>query len=213
MRAVLWLILLAFGVADLASARDTYTFHNPKVDGYPLDACKSRFGGCGKEAADYFCRRKNYIKAKDYQIVDYQGVTKMLKSRQTCTANCYRFKYIVCRKPSYFTYYYPKHKGIPVDWCYYRGRGCGKKAADAYCVSRGHKKAARDFTIRRGINHTITLGSNSECTGEHCKSFTYIRCRKSSPNTSTQNAPKIKVKGVPRFYDQKLRQIEKMVGE
>jgi hypothetical protein len=53
-----WLVLLACS-ATTAQAENR-TFFNPKLGGSPIPFCLTSTGGCGKAAADSFCRNSGY---------------------------------------------------------------------------------------------------------------------------------------------------------
>jgi hypothetical protein len=54
---------------------------------------------CGKPAADYFCKKKNYRNAVQFQQDANIGNTKLLKTGQVCNKpHCDGFAFIICEK-------------------------------------------------------------------------------------------------------------------
>ncbi|MFO1033429.1 MAG: hypothetical protein U1E15_04870 [Hyphomicrobiales bacterium] len=54
---VLSLIILA-GLAPLPAMAGVKVYSQPKLEGVPVSACLAGSGGCGKVAADAFCRKE-----------------------------------------------------------------------------------------------------------------------------------------------------------
>jgi hypothetical protein len=53
-----WLVLLACSATPAQA--ENRTFFNPKLGGSPIPFCLTSTGGCGKAAADSFCRNSGY---------------------------------------------------------------------------------------------------------------------------------------------------------
>jgi hypothetical protein len=76
-----------------------------------------------------------------------------------------------------------------LDWCYNWGVGCGKQAADAWCVSKGYQNAT-NFGIANDIGAstpTRLIGTGAVCDQGFCDGFSQITCFK--PSTTTFNNP------------------------
>ena len=70
----------------------------------------------------------------------------------------------------------PMHEGVRLNWCLNGQSGCGKKAAEAWCVQQGFS-AAKDFKYVSGIKPTIQIGTG-ETTKKGAKGFSRITCVK-----------------------------------
>ena len=74
----------------------------------------------------------------------------------------------------------PRIGGVRLDWCKYWARDCGKPAADAFCRSRGYRRAV-DFAQARDIGRwtgTKVIATGQICSGDFCDGFRYIICRR-----------------------------------
>jgi hypothetical protein len=75
-------------------------FANPAIDGLRIDVCLADGTGCGKPAADAFCRAKGHGEAL-YGRVDPEpgrSATRAVDSGATCTGgDCRGFQQIICR--------------------------------------------------------------------------------------------------------------------
>src|SRR5688572_10003436 len=78
-------------------------FDAPRANGYRVDACRSWGQGCGKEAADAFCRLHSYQSAAAFEIDPGIGVTSptmTIEDRKICNQpQCGGFKWITCARP------------------------------------------------------------------------------------------------------------------
>jgi len=72
------------------------------------------------------------------------------------------------------TFYNPTFGGLPVDFCVYWSKACGKPAADRYCQGRGLQGAVK-FT-KRPSSPTKLQGTGQICQGPTCASFYSITC-------------------------------------
>jgi hypothetical protein len=62
---VLWLAVLS--CAATAAQAANRTFFAPKLSGEPVSFCLTATGGCGKAAADHFCRNSGFDTALTFQ--------------------------------------------------------------------------------------------------------------------------------------------------
>ncbi|CEM28803.1 unnamed protein product [Vitrella brassicaformis CCMP3155] len=96
------------GDPECAASEDIIEFQNPKVAGLPVDFClRGIFGGCGPEAANYYCRNHaaqetpppdghKYTGFSDYEHkAQGCGWTNILQG-DTCIALCTCFQHIKC---------------------------------------------------------------------------------------------------------------------
>lgn len=87
---------------SLHTQRLLRTFTHPKIDGLRLDWCLRWNEGCGKQAADAFCRRRGYERASSWAKDRHIGLrepTKVISTGQICRQSfCDGFKYIRCIK-------------------------------------------------------------------------------------------------------------------
>lgn len=72
---------------------------------------------------------------------------------------------------------HPKVGGNRLDWCFSFQKGCGEKAANAWCQSQGYKNAAA-FSKAANVGLTRTIGDSSLCADTNCDSFSQITCFK-----------------------------------
>ncbi len=70
----------------------------------------------------------------------------------------------------------PMHEGIRLNWCLNGQSGCGKKAAEAWCVQQGFS-TAKDFKYVSGVKPTIQIGTG-ETTKKGAKGFSRVTCVK-----------------------------------
>lgn len=77
-------------------------FDKPRWKGYRLDWCVKKDMGCGKDAADVFCKASGYAKASGFALALRVGITdptKMIGSGAVCnTVICNGFQSIICVK-------------------------------------------------------------------------------------------------------------------
>jgi hypothetical protein len=168
-----------------AQAGSFITYIHPKVGGIALDWCKTWAHNCGKPAADYFCRVKGHRWAVSYAMDQDIGYTKILKTGQICNAPfCDSFKYIRCRRkapvllPKVKRFKWPKVGGIALDWCYTYAHGCGYKAANEFCKTRGYWKGVKSYAKENNVGYTKILRTGQICHNAGCDTFKYIDCKK-----------------------------------
>ena len=70
----------------------------------------------------------------------------------------------------------PMYEGVRLNWCLNGQSGCGKKAAEAWCVQQGFS-TAKDFKYVSGVKPTIQIGTG-ETTKKAAKGFSRITCVK-----------------------------------
>ena len=93
MRVILACIV-AVSLAPPAMAKDVRNFFAPQLEGSRVDACLTA-GGCGKPAADAFCRAQGYDRAMIFQRESFAS-TRMLDSGKICSESCIAFKQVKC---------------------------------------------------------------------------------------------------------------------
>jgi hypothetical protein len=187
-----FLVAAALGVALLsptASAEDfVKTIKKPVWKGYALDWCLNWGEGCGQAAADKYCKSGGYEKAVNFSKWEDLGKpTRLIGSNQVCDEEfCDSFKHITCQKADYDDdeeeqvqikrYNKPLVGKRRLDWCRDWGQNCGQPAADYYCQSEGHTKAAA-YEKADNLWKTRLLKSGQKCDGENCAGFAYIDCK------------------------------------
>ena len=184
-------LVMGLSLITTASAGSTVKkFTNPKISGVALDWCKTWGQGCGKPAADYFCKKRGYDRATIFRIEKDIGYTRIIKSGQICNSpGCDSFKFIQCKKADYKPlnkpnkvahkrFNKPKYKGVALDWCYTWGDKCGAKSANEFCKSRGYPKGARNFVKENNVGYTKIMRTGQICNSPGCDSFLYIDCKK-----------------------------------
>ncbi len=81
---------------------DQMKFDAPRANGYRVDACRSWGQGCGKEAADAFCRLNSFESAAAFEIDPRIGTktpTMTIEDRKICNQpQCDGFKSITCTR-------------------------------------------------------------------------------------------------------------------
>ena len=69
----------------------------PQVQGYPLSDCVAQGVGCGRPAADAFCRSLNYPRSLDFQVQAGATPARRIGDGGLCSsASCGRFSEITC---------------------------------------------------------------------------------------------------------------------
>ena len=80
--------------------KDKQTFDKPKWKDYRLDWCVKPGAGCGKDAADMFCKANGFTKATDFSPamkIGVQSPTRMIGTNAICnTVICNGFQSIAC---------------------------------------------------------------------------------------------------------------------
>lgn len=88
------LLLAIFGLSGSASATEVRNFFAPEMDGARVDACLGS-GGCGKPAADAFCRVQGYDHAMIFQRESHAS-TRLIDSGRVCSGDCTAFRQVKC---------------------------------------------------------------------------------------------------------------------
>ena len=70
----------------------------------------------------------------------------------------------------------PMHEGVRLNWCLSGQSGCGKKAAEAWCMQQGFS-GAKDFKYVSAIKPTIQIGSG-KTNKKASKAFSRVTCVK-----------------------------------
>ena len=96
-------IALMLALAALTARAEQMKFDAPRANGYRVDACRSWGQGCGKEAADAFCRLNNFESAAAFDIDPRIGAatpTMTIEDKKICNQpQCDGFKSITCTRP------------------------------------------------------------------------------------------------------------------
>lgn len=71
---------------------------------------------------------------------------------------------------------HPKYGGNRLDWCYTFQKGCGQKAANAWCKQEQSYEKATTFKKGENVGKTRTIGDGSVCDDQDCDTFTSITC-------------------------------------
>lgn len=169
---VIWMTFIFFSTpVSAAEAR----YNNPKVGKYALDYCQKWGKGCGKPAADAYCRKKGYRRALRYHVRKDRPPTRVISSGQVCKApGCDRIDYVVCEADGVFKN--PKVGKYALDYCQQWGKGCGKPAADAFCRNKGFRQSV-DFAVRPDRPPTRVIGTGQICKQPSCDRIVLVTCR------------------------------------
>lgn len=74
-------------------------FVYPRYNDYRIDWCYNQHNGCGRRAANSFCSRMGYMKAKRFKQETHITATKTIGSQELCFGNgCNSFRLIVCSR-------------------------------------------------------------------------------------------------------------------
>lgn len=179
MRHLFVFACLLFALIGAAHA-DEKAFKNPLNGKNRLDYCYSWQTGCGQEAADAFCAGKGFQSATGFKIAKGAGLftpTRTIGDGSVCDgATCDSFATITCYKPGAGDVYIePKVQGVRVDWCFAWQKGCGQKAADAFCQSKGYAAAAKFFKAE-SVGPTRVLSTGQLCDDTKCDGFSSLQC-------------------------------------
>lgn len=70
---------------------------HPRFNDYRVDWCYNRNSGCGSRAANSFCSRMGYLRAKHFVKETQISATKAIGSQELCFGNqCNSFKLVIC---------------------------------------------------------------------------------------------------------------------
>jgi hypothetical protein len=174
-------------VAATAAQATEASFGAPKWQGDRLDWCQNWSAGCGKVAADAFCKTVGFENATKFEQAPDIGSTqktRLIATGAVCDQNfCDGFKYITCTKPnpSTVTVNAPKWKGDRLDWCQNWSTGCGKPAADSFCKATGFETAVafQQAPDIGSVQRTRLIATGAVCDQGFCDGFKFIECKKS----------------------------------
>lgn len=161
-------------------------FAKPKQGGNRLDWCYDWSVGCGKKAADAWCKAKGFEEASAFSIATDIGAsqpTRLIGTGAVCDqAFCDGFSNITCKTstPQKMTFNKPKIQGNRLDWCFNWSQGCGSTAANAYCKSKGFATAT-GFAMAADIGAsqpTRLIGTGAVCDQQFCDGFKFVTCAK-----------------------------------
>jgi hypothetical protein len=173
------------GFKYITCERTGVRIEEPKEDNIAVDLCLTWGTNCGQPAADYFCRKENFVGALGYKEAERIGHTKILKTGQICQEpKCSGFAYIDCDG----TFLFPKIDEVPLDWCLDLGTSCGEIVAQEYCRQRKNLPEALDYEEYENIGYTKTLETGRICKGENCGGFVFIKCGYYPPGTRFTDA-------------------------
>lgn len=182
---------------------NTTTWKFPVYDGFKLAFCTGEI--CGRIPANWFCEMKGFRKAASFERLEdltEDGVGECEETRSigtdiTCGEgkSCHSFKEVMCEDPvttcpeesmkevgAGTSFEHPELDGRKMDFCASPEEGCGKEAADLFCIFRSFLGAARwvrfdDVNVGRNgtCRSTIQIGSLAVC-DRNCSSFSMITC-------------------------------------
>ena len=93
MRGILSALML-IALVPQAQASEVRNFFAPQIEGQRIGACLSE-GGCGKPAADAFCRAEGYDKAMLFQR-ERSASARLIDSGDVCEKDCTSFRQVKC---------------------------------------------------------------------------------------------------------------------
>lgn len=162
-------------------------FFYPTYHGTRLSYCTADKSVCGMEVASKFCQIMGYEKATKVRVEHNVGLTRFPGSKLQCQGwKCDGFKWITCvegleKKPTPMSYYRlrdfesPRFENYRVAWCYKNNKGCGQRAATAFCRHLGYRRA-KSYEKDMKVVATRDIGDGNLCFGENCTGFGRITC-------------------------------------
>jgi hypothetical protein len=193
MRCLIWILLLvsplAFSFSSGSKAATVKRIYwHPMRAGERLDYCNEDKSCCGKVIADSYCHALGYHHANRFRFEPNLGLTHFLDGKNQCKGwKCSGFSWIECigrrkyvRPPlhDYTDKLFPKPRWnfYPLSWCYDGHKGCGKKAAYAFCRYQGYEVVK---SYRKAPHYaTKQIGGGYLCFGSDCQGFDYIICKR-----------------------------------
>lgn len=175
-----------------AAQASTKTFYKPKFNGNRLDLCLNWSVGCGKPAANAYCKLKGFKKATKFYVDHNIGLsqpTRLISTGAVCdqgycdgfkAIKCYKANFVPLPNPKFVKFYKPRWGSDRLDLCMNWGVGCGKPAAAKFCHSKGFAKL-HSFKIAHNIGHvqrTRLIGTGAVCDQGFCDGFKVITCKK-----------------------------------
>lgn len=172
-----YLVCASYLVVTISFAEaNQVTYHAPKVGGYALDLCKEWGTNCGKPAAIAYCISKGHKTALSYTIRKDSPPTKVINGGGICVESyCDRISKVTCMTRTY-TYNAPKVGNYALDLCREWGANCGKPAANAYCISKGHKTAL-SYVIKKDSPPTKVINGGGICVEPYCDKISKVVCK------------------------------------
>ena len=169
--------------AGPAMAQDK-TFNKPRFRDNRLDWCLTWGTNCGKPAADAFCNRRRFTRARVFraEVVGTSDATQLIGSNEICNKQpfCTAFAYITCAEPiaSERIFANPVWKEQRLDVCLQWGANCGKPAADAFCKANGFRESFYSVPdAKPGNSATRLIGTDQICKESFCTGFQEIICK------------------------------------
>jgi hypothetical protein len=162
-------------------------FFFPTYHGIRLSYCTPDEKVCGKKLASRYCKLMGYDNASKAMIDHNVGLTRYPSTNLQCQGfKCDGFKLITCadslkKKPTPVYYYrmrdfmLPRFENYRLDFCYDAKKGCGRRAANAFCRHKGYDRA-KDYAQSKDVVATRTIGSGELCFGPSCKGFSRVTC-------------------------------------
>lgn len=162
-------------------------FWHPLYHGERLNYCSLDGKSCGLTLATQYCKGMGYTHATQAIKAPNLGLTHFFPVSARCRGwNCHGFTTINCAMPNSHppakAYHYrekqftvPRFNHYRLDYCYEPNKGCGKRAADAFCIKMGYAKALR-FERETKILATKNLSQGNLCFGQSCDGFKNIIC-------------------------------------
>jgi hypothetical protein len=186
----------AAGVAAAsAAAASELRIDHPVVDGVPVDWCRAWGQGCGWPGAHAFCRDRGYERALAFEVFN-PGRTYLMSGDTFCSGpTCTAFQSVTCKmtagqastlppappatapdlaRPQRVRFDYPRHEGVPADWCSIRGTDCGWGGAHKFCQFRGFDRAVDWSPYKPGA--TRVAGDSANCAGPRCTALRHVVC-------------------------------------
>jgi hypothetical protein len=184
-----WMVaLLSLSFSCFGGANFYRTIWHPSYHNMRLNWCDQQQKNCGMQVAKQYCRQLGYPEVIKIKKATDIGLSRYIDSNVECnTPYCDGFSFIKCganqlADGDYYTtqvrkkvFYYPRLKEVRIDWCFEKGKRCGKRAAYAFCRAMGYSNA-KGFKQDSQVSQTRTIGGNDLCVGRKCKSFSEIQC-------------------------------------
>jgi len=185
-----WLLLVVFVLMSVSPVlAQTQMFNNPRVNGYAVDRCLYSGQQCNQPAADEFCRRNGFQRARRFAW-DFMAPTLILATGQICKVpgrgGCGGFTFIECQARGQGgggfghgerTFNNPRMNGYAVDRCLYYGQQCNQPAADEFCRRNGFQRARNFAWAFMAPTRILATGQICNVPGRGgCGGFTRITC-------------------------------------
>jgi hypothetical protein len=187
---MIFILLCSLVMQAYAGSKQDKAYRNlwhPNYHGQRLNYCALDGKVCGIVIANQYCKKLGYDYASQEILAPNIGLTHYIDSSARCRGwQCNGFMTIGCamylsHKPPKTYHYrekrfaYPRANHYRVDWCYKKSKGCGARAANAFCMQMGYMYAKK-FTREIGIQATSNIGNQALCFGKKCTAFKDIIC-------------------------------------